>query len=953
MKKIYAALLLLTLSVFAEKVEHPNLILNKAEIELIKKKIKTDTQAKALFADLKAKVEDPTKILAIRGMLHRPRRHSALCALYYAITGEKKYAVIAYNRIRSMFHQWRQVPKHYIWESGLEEAVIYDLIYDALTPEQRTEVETAMKQGARNLITFAEAKRQTWNMYFNMHSEVGVMGFATGDKELIEWGMNDAGGGSFEKYTPKVYGGYYQVMEATVKDNVWHEPNAYLYWHVLTRMVTLAEAATRYYKRDIWNWRSPTGNSLKGIFSATLDRMYPAEDHGTKNGSFRLTSYGHAGTQHHKVTGDWNLNSDFFIVNNPGDASGGMNYKFDVGSLFELAYYRTKDPEFAWIISQNPSRNWSTTSHPIGTIYGYAALLFGNKLDPKNTKKPKAPSTVFPEASFAMLRDDETESYWYGKGNTCFMMTGGYPNRSHSNMDSYAITFHSKGRLIYPDNDPLQYEDDKKYGWSQRSIAHNTLVIDGGNMFPTPWKHRKSFTDDVKIFSASGAPYQKKTQWGDSPVGISGYPKNVNLGRGLFLTKDYLADFFWAMSNKEHIYDWTLHGYGALSSAETGYEPTEDLAPYRWIKDVKKKDSAANWSVDWVQNFHKGQEAIGIRMTMLGDKGNTAYLGDGPLYRFDLQTFMKTKPKGPISRMPMVIARRKAKNVLFAALHEPYSLKEKGKVIKTPRIKSFTLIERTDTAVAAEIKGPGYTDYCAIRFTEDAKITQAVAVPGIKISEIDKGWVFSKDEKKTGEAQGWSKPTHDAKAWTPIKTNATWEAQGHGKYDGVGWYRTRFNVPAELKGKRIYLHFAGVDEDPKVFVNGKFSGERVGVKLWDKEWHCEITGQVKFGAVNDLIIKVLDRAYAGGIYKAVHLVHSLEKKVIKKEADKKIVRLKSKDGKVQLAFENFLYIRVHDKGVRVQGDASYIQIPASGTLTINNKKADRVLSKGLMIYERK
>ena len=78
-------------------------------------------------------------------------------------------------------------------------------------------------------------------------------------------------------------------------------------------------------------------------------------------------------------------------------------------------------------------------------------------------------------------------------------------------------------------------------------------------------------------------------------------PKQVVMSRALMLTKDYLADFFWATSPTEHVYDWALHGFGRLQYDRQKFQPSQDLEPYRWIKDVAKYTTAEPWSVEWVQ----------------------------------------------------------------------------------------------------------------------------------------------------------------------------------------------------------------------------------------------------------------------------------------------------------------------------------------------------------------
>ena len=42
------------------------------------------------------------------------------------------------------------------------------------------------------------------------------------------------------------------------------------------------------------------------------------------------------------------------------------------------------------------------------------------------------------------------------------------------------------------------------------------------------------------------------------------------------------------------------------------------------------------------------------------------------------------------------------------------------------------------------------------------------------------------------------------------------------------WYRTTFNVPAEYKGRHVWLHFAGINYSAEIWVNGHKAGTMKG-----------------------------------------------------------------------------------------------------------------------------
>ncbi len=103
-------------------------------------------------------------------------------------------------------------------------------------------------------------------------------------------------------------------------------------------------------------------------------------------------------------------------------------------------------------------------------------------------------------------------------------------------------------------------------------------------------------------------------------------------------------------------------------------------------------------------------------------------------------------------------------------------------------------------------------------------------------------WKFNYAASPAARPAGFEQPWFDDGAWPGIKVPGNWEMQGFGipiysnsrypfAYDPrnpraqrndnpVGSYRTVFEVPPEWAGRRVLLHFAGVDSACYVWVNG-------------------------------------------------------------------------------------------------------------------------------------
>jgi hypothetical protein len=725
------AVLFLFLPVAARgQAKHPNLLLNREEIAEIKTKIDKYPWARQTFEHIKAEAA----LDADGGNQWRiPTRVAP--AMMYALTGNPKYAKPAREHVLERLKELSDKNCPWQWSRGVQEAILYDLIYDTFNEADRQKIEDAFRTIGRLEMDLAESGFQTWNMKWVEHWNVAMMGYVTGDRQLIDYGLNDPGGGTtsgkgYARYDPKKYGGFHQVIERNVKDATWHEPPEYLFNAISYPFFTIALAAKHYDGTDLYHWRAPNGNSLSALFPRWIDLTFPAEETGVPGGTFRVANYGDGGTT------AWR---DLFLVNSPWQMApwkspAGPIPPEEVWSaqgMLEIAHGLDPRPSFAWFLKQ-PAQRDGFFCNTGGGFLGLSrpALAYGRPLDDAPASPPPAPSSLLPKAGLAMLRADESPAYWHGKGLACFFMMGEPEFRSHRHCDDYQIVLHGKGRLLYPDLNVWNYENDKEIGWTHRAIAHNTLAVDGASNVAASYTHRHDFSPDVKFISAQGAPFERREGIAASPVGPQTWPKKVTLSRALFLTKEYLADFFWATSPSEHVYDWALHGFGRLEYDRQKFRSSQDLAPYKWIKDVARQTTDGTWSVQWVQQgagVVKGMPTsrhtdawfttqVGVKMWMLGAAGTAAYVGEGPLLVSDLEKGMAQRPQDPEGRLPMVVARRQVTGTLYAALHEPVLLRDKGKPVDQPRIRSFELVAQTADAIAVKIVGPDYVDYAMIGF---------------------------------------------------------------------------------------------------------------------------------------------------------------------------------------------------------------------------------------------
>jgi len=123
-------------------------------------------------------------------------------------------------------------------------------------------------------------------------------------------------------------------------------------------------------------------------------------------------------------------------------------------------------------------------------------------------------------------------------------------------------------------------------------------------------------------------------------------------------------------------------------------------------------------------------------------------------------------------------------------------------------------------------------------------------------------WQFEIDETGNGEQRGlMSGKDLQGKIIVPFCPESKLSGMGLGnsRYFKHCWYRRSFELPSSMAGKRIRLHFGGVDYKTKVYVNGNFAGEHIGgsASFW-----FDITPFIKTGA-NEIVVYVFDDLRSG------------------------------------------------------------------------------------------
>ncbi len=75
----------------------------------------------------------------------------------------------------------------------------------------------------------------------------------------------------------------------------------------------------------------------------------------------------------------------------------------------------------------------------------------------------------------------------------------------------------------------------------------------------------------------------------------------------------------------------------------------------------------------------------------------------------------------------------------------------------------------------------------------------------------------------------------------------------NGAYFGVSWWWREIEIPAEMQGKRIFLHVRGAHLRAEVYLNEKLVGYSIMEEL---PFECDLTHAAKPGGKNVLAIRI-------------------------------------------------------------------------------------------------
>lgn len=327
----------------------------------------------------------------------------------------------------------------------------YDLIYDTLTPAQRTHIERDFFWPAAQSLTHA-GFRGNWGSWHL--SAIGVIGYATRHQRFIDFAT-----AQFKS----------QITDQLGDDGLWPESIGTYHFYALDGFLDFAEAAANS-GDDLFSFHAKGGKGLEAMFEAPLHYAYP---------NLHLAA----------INDGWH---DAWL---PRDQ-------------YLAAYFHYHRPEFAWATSE--LRRENHTGNPGEFMsHDYRYLLFDENV-PTDAPRPILAATNFPVLGIAALRQGAD----LPADQQMMMLLHYGPFLGHGHFDKMGVTLFAQGREVVPDYGTSGYGIQLSQFY-QSAPGHNTIVVDGKNQKRTDDNFLAAFRDTpgFQIAAAQTTELVPGTTW--------------------------------------------------------------------------------------------------------------------------------------------------------------------------------------------------------------------------------------------------------------------------------------------------------------------------------------------------------------------------------------------------------------------------------------------------------
>ncbi len=195
------------------------------------------------------------------------------------------------------------------------------------------------------------------------------------------------------------------------------------------------------------------------------------------------------------------------------------------------------------------------------------------------------------------------------------------------------------------------------------------------------------------------------------------------------------------------------------------------------------------------------------------------------------------------------------------------TLREEGLNVPIGLINTSWGGSRIEPWMSATALGLGPDAYEEIRAREEANERRILdglrARIGENLPTEDKGLI-------NGVAH-WASPDLGDSDWADIPVPSLWEQTGYEGMDGIGWYRTTFNLTAAEATAGVKLGVGMIDDSDITWVNGQRVG---GMEMsYNAVREYNVPAAAVTAGRNVLAVRVVDTGGGGGIYGPANLLY--------------------------------------------------------------------------------
>ena len=418
---------------------------------------------------------------------------------------------------------------------------VYDLMYDDLSPEDHAAITETLRLYLQTCEAWHDGGTGNWSVTANTGAILSSL--ACQDMFMLDHFIN-------------VQSGFVDQLSKGVMGDGWWLEGASNYGYLVARYFGYAAEACHNWGIDLYHLRVPT-------------RFGHLSHDDWRNGwmGMNFDSWGPPGSPYRGLKDLYD--GPISMMDQHGSVvANSDSHKLTPGDLYELAYYRYRDPAYPWILAQTDRTEWQS-------------LLWG-VTDLPEVADPRARSAHVDNVGITALRsqtpgrDPSERIQAYVKWG----IHGGW----HGHFDRTALLALSRygTELFSPMASWFAYESPLYKAWVQPSISHNMVVVDGLQQEPVPSEQLLFHAGQALQVCVveTRARWAQKMPWdirlpGDlDPLNSEkmidyGDSAPVTQRRLTAVTDDYVLIADHLHAPVAHTYDWLMHPLGFLGAQGT------------------------------------------------------------------------------------------------------------------------------------------------------------------------------------------------------------------------------------------------------------------------------------------------------------------------------------------------------------------------------------------------